>query len=268
MRIPTIEEPWTADEFNEALSKIKAKGDYDIAFDLGTGDTGTEWWTYGYSPFMQSFGGDLIDRDTYKTSDGVINGDAAVAWGEWMQSIVADGYTPKKSSTDAFADFTNGKSAMVWSGIWNSANMEKLGDDGVILPPPDFGTGPKIGGGSWQWAVSETCSNKEAANDYIEFSLDPKYLSEMAQKQSVVPATDEAAEITPGWAEGDPNRFFLDEAQAFALIRPPTPGYPFLTTTFAKAAQDIVAGGDVQQILDQAASDIDANLESNDYYGY
>ena len=45
-------------------------GKYPIAFDLGTGDTGTEWWTYAYSPFLQSFGGDLINRDDYKSADG------------------------------------------------------------------------------------------------------------------------------------------------------------------------------------------------------
>jgi len=41
-----------------------------------------------------------------------------------------------------------------------------------------------------------------------------------------------------------------------------------VTTTFAKAAQDIIAGGDPKQILDQAVSQIDANQKSNDYYGF
>jgi multiple sugar transport system substrate-binding protein len=65
-RIPTIDKPWTAAEFDQVLAKIKAVGKYPIAFDLGTGDTGTEWWTYAYSPFLQSFGGDLINRTDYK----------------------------------------------------------------------------------------------------------------------------------------------------------------------------------------------------------
>ena len=265
-RIPTVDKPWTADEFNQILAKIKAAGKPQIAFDLGTGDTGTEWWTYAYSPFLQSFGGDLINRTDYKSAEGVLNGDKAKAWAAWMQGLIKNGYTPKKSGTDAFADFVNGKSAMVWSGIWSTANMAKLGSDGVILPPPDFGNGPKIGGGSWQWAISSSCSNKDAALDYLKFSLDPKYLAQFAIKQNVVPATEEAAALTPGWKPGEPKRFFLDEAKKFALIRPPTPGYPYVTTTFAKAAQDIVSGGDANQILDRAAKDIDANFKSNNYY--
>ncbi len=33
----------------------------------------------------------------------------------------------------------------------------------LLLPPPDLGTGPKIGGGSWQWAISSTCEEVEGA---------------------------------------------------------------------------------------------------------
>ena len=266
VRVATVEKPWTAEEFEKALAAIKKSGTYDYAFDLGTGDSATEWWTYAYSPFLQSFGGDLIDRSDYKSADGVVNGESALAWAEWMQGLVEAGYTPKKSSADAFADFVNGKSAMVWSGIWNSATLAET-KDGVVMPPPDFGNGPKIGGGSWQWAISSTCGNPEAAQDYLEFSLDPKYLARFADEQSVVPATDEAAELAEGWSEGEPKRFFLDESKAYAELRPPTPGYPFLTSTFAKATQDLVAGGDPKKILDQAAADIDADLKANSYYG-
>ena len=266
VRVATVEDPWTAEEFNAAVRRIQATGDYKYAFDLGTGDPATEWWTYAYSPFLQSFGGDLIDRSDYKTADGALNGDAALAWAEWLQGLVDGGFTPAKSSTDAFADFANGDTAMVWSGIWNSTGLEDV-KDGVVMPPPDMGNGPKIGGGSWQWAVSSTCGNSEAAMDYLEFSLDPEYLARFADELNVVPATEEAAELAPGWEEGGPKRFFLDESVAFAELRPPTPGYPFLTSTFAKATQDIVAGGDPQEILDQAVTDIDADLRANDFYG-
>jgi multiple sugar transport system substrate-binding protein len=267
VRVATLEQPWTGAEFNQALEKIKGLGKPPIVFDLGTGDATPEWWTYAYSPFLQSFGGDLINRDGYKTADGVLNGDQALAWATWLQDLVEKGYTPKKSGTDAFADFVNGKSAMVWSGIWNATNLEKLGADGVVMPPPDFGNGPKIGGGSWQWAISSGCQNKDAALDYLKFSLNPKYLAAFATKQNVIPATEEAAAQAPGWEPGGPKRFFLEESKKFGLIRPPTPGYPYLTSTFAKATQDIVAGGNAKSILDQAVRDIDANLKSNNYYG-
>jgi multiple sugar transport system substrate-binding protein len=86
-------------------------------------------------------------------------------------------------------------------------------------------------------------------------------------KLNLIPATEETAAMSPGWEQGGDKRFFLDESQKFALIRPPTPAYPYITTTFAKAAQDIVAGGDAKKILDQAAKNIDQNLKSNNNYG-
>lgn len=266
VRIPTIEEPWTGEEFNTALKKIKAGGGYDHAFDLGTGEPASEWWTYAYSPFLQSFGGDLINRDGYKTADGVLNGDAAKKWAAWFRGLVTEGYAPAKSGTDAFADWQNNKSAMVWTGIWNAGKLPDT-KDGVALPPPDFGNGPKIGGGSWQWAVSSSCASKDAAMDYLEFSLDPKYLAEFVEKQGVVPATEEAAALVPGWEVGSPKRFFLEESAAFAELRPVTPGYPYLTSTFAKASQDIIAGGDADKVLDKAVTDIDADLKANRNYG-
>jgi multiple sugar transport system substrate-binding protein len=265
--VATIDKPWTAEQFNQTLEKIKASGKYDYPLDLGTGDATPEWWTYGYSPFLQSFGGDLIDRNGFATASGVLNGPQALAWANWFQGLVKSGYAPAKSGTDAFADFVNGKSAMVWSGVWNATNLDKV-KDGVVMPPPDLGTGPKIGGGSWQWSISSGCGNVAGALDYLKFSLQPKYLAAFANDLNVLPATDEAAAMTQDWKEGGDKRFFLEESKAFALIRPPTPAYPYVTTTFAKAAQDIVAGGNAKAILDQAASDIDQNLKSNDNYGY
>ena len=59
------------------LKKIKDSGDFDYPLDLATSLTG-EWWPYAYSPFLQSFGGDLINRTDYKSAEGVLNGDTAV----------------------------------------------------------------------------------------------------------------------------------------------------------------------------------------------
>jgi multiple sugar transport system substrate-binding protein len=266
MRVATIDQPWTADEFNQGLDKIKASGKYNYALDLATGDATPEWWTYGYSPFLQSFGGDLIDRNTFTTATGVLNGAQSLAWANWFQGLIKNKVTPAKSGADAFADFVNGKSAMVWSGVWNSEAIKKV-KDGVAVPPPDMGSGPKIGAGSWQWGISSSCGNAAGALDYIKFSLQPKYLSQFSTKLGLIPATDEAAEQAQGWGSDGEKRYYLDLSKQFALIRPPTPGYPYITTTFAKAAQDIAAGGDARKILDEAATNIDQNLKSNNNYG-
>jgi multiple sugar transport system substrate-binding protein len=212
--------------------------------------------------------GDLINRNDYKSAEGVLNGDKALAWAAWFRGLATDKLMPLKSGADPGKDFLNGKTAILYNGSWGAADgRKKFGDDIVFLPPPDFGNGPKIGGASWQWGISSGCQNTAGALDYLKFSLQPKYLSQFVTKLNLIPATEETAAMSPGWEQDGAKRFFLDESQKFALIRPPTPAYPYITTTFAKAAQDIVAGGDAKKILDQAAKNIDQNLKSNNNYG-
>jgi multiple sugar transport system substrate-binding protein len=72
VRIPTMQQPWTRDEFDAALAKVKQAGKFEYPIDMGVWDSG-EWWPYAYSPLLQSFGGDLIDRERYHSADGVLN---------------------------------------------------------------------------------------------------------------------------------------------------------------------------------------------------
>ena len=87
IRIPTLDEPWTGEEFDEILVKLKDSGKYEYPLNIGMADKG-EWYPYAFLPFLWSFGGDLVDRSTYQTAEGALNGDAAIAWGEWFQSLV------------------------------------------------------------------------------------------------------------------------------------------------------------------------------------
>ena len=75
MRIPTgIEDAWTLDEFNEALEKLQALDEVEYAIDFKMNYGQGEWYTYGFSPIIQSWGGNLIDRSDYQSADGVLNG--------------------------------------------------------------------------------------------------------------------------------------------------------------------------------------------------
>jgi multiple sugar transport system substrate-binding protein len=268
VRVPTIDSPWTRDEFADALAAIDALGEYAYPLDLGTAGTG-EWLTYGYSPLLQSFGGDLIDRETYTTAEGVLNGPEAIAWAEWFRGLIEDGYIAQTSGQDSTADFVNGNSALVYSGSWaNGTVTEALGDDVVVVPPPDLGTGPKIGAGSWQWAMSSGCESPEGARAYLEFAHQTKYFVAFGEALGLVPATEEAAAQLPSYAEGGRDRVFLEFAGRFAVVRPVTPAYPYITSVFQKATQDILAGGDPQTVLDKAVSDIDTDIRQNGNYEF
>ena len=107
-----------------ALEAAKASGNYEYALDLGMAWTG-EWYPYAFSPFLQSFGGDIVDRSTYQTAEGALNGDAALAFGEWWQSLFANDYAPGTSQDGADRDsgFIDGKYAFQWNGNWAGVTM-------------------------------------------------------------------------------------------------------------------------------------------------
>ena len=267
IRIPTMDQPWTGEEFDRILAELKASGEWAHPFDLGTAGGG-EWIPYAYSPILQSFGGDLVDRDDYTSADGVLNGPEAVAWAKWTQGLVEKGYVARTSGEDSTLDFVNGKSAIVWSGSWAAATVSEKFDDALYLPPVDFGQGPKIGGASWQWAMSSDCAAKEGAAAFLEFSAQTKYRAMYAEKLGVIPATEEAAAQVPDFAPGGKFRVFYDYAAQYAVPRPATPAYPFISSTFQKAYADLLDGADAQDVLDRAVEDIDRNIKQNGDYAF
>jgi multiple sugar transport system substrate-binding protein len=266
IRIPTTDKPWTKDEFDSALVKLKKGGKFEYPLEMGTGGSG-EWWPYAYSPQLESFGGDLIDRDGYKTASGTLDGKNSREWATWFRSLVTKGYIAKKSGADPNKDFLAGKSAIQWDGSWNAAkNADKLGDDLAIIPPVDFGNGPKIGGASWQWAMSASCSNKAGAQAWLKFSRQTKYFVDYAKATGTLPGTDAAAKQVEGYQPGGKFNVLVQYARKYAVVRPVTPAYPYISTEFQKAAQDILAGADPKNALGQAAKDIDNNLKTNNNY--
>lgn len=270
IRIPTLEEPWTLEEFDAALVTLQATGEFEFAFDPGMAWTG-EWYPYAFSPFLQSFGGDLVDRETYLTAEGVLNGPEAVAFGEWWQSLFERGLAPGTSQDagDRDTGFIDGKYALSWNGNWAALGaLEAFGDDTLFLPAPDFGNGSTIGAASWQFGVSSSSENQEGANAFIEFAIQDQYLADFSNGIGLIPATRSAAALTENYAEGGPMAVFFDLSAEQALIRPPTPGYVVMALVFERAIADITNGADVQTTLDIAVDEIDADIEANGGYGF
>jgi multiple sugar transport system substrate-binding protein len=224
IRIPTLAEPWDLKEFDAALETLQATGKYDHALDLGMAWKG-EWYPYGFSPFLQSFGGDIIDRSTFTTAEGALNGPEAVAFGEWWQSLFKRNLVspPTHDSADRDTGFIDGKYAMMWNGNWAGAGaLEPFGDDLLILPAPDFGNGSRIGAGSWQFGVSAKSEHKEGATEFIEFMMQDKYLVAFSDGINNIPSTSTAAAVSKNFAPGAPFEIFFELSAAQSTLRPPT----------------------------------------------
>jgi multiple sugar transport system substrate-binding protein len=270
IRVPTLDEPWTFDEFDAALETLQATGEFEYAFDPGMAWTG-EWYPYAFSPFLQSFGGDIIDRSTFLTAEGVLNGPEAIAFGEWWQSLFERDLAPGTSQDSADRDtgFIDGKYALQFNGNWAAgAALDAHGDDMLFLPAPDFGHGPKIGAASWQYGISADSEHPDGANAFIEFAIQGKYSAMFSDVNGLAPTTLEAAKLTKNYAPGAPLEVFFGLSEAQALIRPPTPAYLSAALTFEKAIADITNGADVVTALDAAVDEIDADIEANGGYGF
>ena len=58
VRIPNgVGDEWDQDEFLDALKKLQALPEVEYAIDLKMNYGAGEWFTYGFSPIVQSFGG-------------------------------------------------------------------------------------------------------------------------------------------------------------------------------------------------------------------
>ncbi|MEJ2392909.1 MAG: extracellular solute-binding protein [Gammaproteobacteria bacterium] len=133
-RIPrSAADAWSVAEFDQILAEL-AKRDPDRAvLDLKLNYTG-EWYTYAFSPVIESAGGDLIDRRTYQTSNGFINSPAAVAALQQVQHWIQRGWVDPNLDDAAFV---SGRVALSWSGHWEYARYKRAwGNDLLVLPLP------------------------------------------------------------------------------------------------------------------------------------
>lgn len=267
LRTPTIDHPWNKDEFMAALRAAKASNRFAYALDLATQNNGGGWYTYGFTPFLWSFGGDLVDRSTYQSAEGVLNGEAAIAFGTWFQSLFKDGYAEAgQTQTDRETGFAKGRYAFSWQGSGTALRALEAFNDTVFLPAPDLGHGAKVGSGSWQFGVSAVSKHPDGAAAFIKFALQDKYLAAFSDAAGLIPATKSATALTKNFRDGGALAPFFDIAKAQGMLRPVSPGFPVQSDVFRKAMGDIARGADVTDTLDAAVDAIDTDIDRNRGY--
>ena len=264
-RIPKhVDEAWTFTEFMSILKKLKAlkevKYPIDFKINYGVG----EWYTYGFSPIFQAFGADLIDRKTYKSADGILNGPEALAAAAWFQALFAQKFADSNPPGDA--EFINGEAAISWVGHWVWQPYHKaLGNDLVLLPMPKFFK-QATGMGSWAWSITTKSKHPEAAWKFLAFLLRPEEILKMTNANGAVPSRFSAISKSELYKKDGPLAIFVEQLKTIAVPRPVTPAYPAITSSFAKAIDNIIKGADIRKELDNAVKEIDQDIEYNAGY--
>lgn len=278
-RLPSgPEDAWTVDEFEQIMADLVAQG-HPYALDIKWWYGAGEWRPFGFAPMIQSAGGDVIDRSTMMSADGALNGDAAVEVMERFQGWVETGYVDLEAVDDS--NFTVGADGeavtgdevpLSWVGHWMyNSYSEALGDDLVLLPLPDFGTGSKSGSGSWQWAMSPAGAEKDADAvwAFIDFVTSPEMVEAIAEIEGAMPNLSSLLDADPRLQPGGDlyvYRLNFEGAPNIAVPRPATPAYPTIRQAFSDAFADIVTGADVASTLDRAVEVIDDDIDINDGY--
>ena len=264
IRIPTLERPWRLSEFDEILQRLATHDPDGQVLDLKLNYAG-EWYTYAFSPLIQSAGGDLIDRDHYESADGYLNSPEAVTALKAVQSWIQEGWVDPNVGDAAFV---TGRVALAFGGHWNySQYAQRYPDDLVLLPLPDFGQGSRTGQGSWCWAVTADSHAPRAAAQFLAFLLRPEEVLAMSEANGAVPATRTAIKRSPRYRSGGPLHLFVRQLEGgYAVPRPRTPAYPVITAEFQAAIDRVRSGGDVRAVLDRAAQVIDDEIEDNRGY--
>lgn len=264
IRIPSLERPWRGDEFEAILERLAQDDPDGQVLDLKLNYAG-EWYTYAFSPLLQSAGGDLMDRQVHDHADGMLNGAASVDALGRVQGWIERGRVDPNIDDAAF---TTRRTALALGGHWNYPRYhEALGDDLLLLPLPDLGRGSRTGQGSWCWAVTASSEHPEAAARFLAFLLRPEEVLAMSQANGAVPATLRAIAQSPDYRKGGALRLFVEQLQGgHSVPRPRTPAYPIITAEFQRAFERIRSGTDVQTALDRAARVIDNEIADNQGY--
>jgi multiple sugar transport system substrate-binding protein len=267
-RIPTgVADAWTASEFTAILHRLRSVGyrqPLDLQVTPATLAQAPEWWSYGFAPIVWSAGGDLIDRSTYRTAQGVLNSPAAIRALTIMQSWFRDGLVNPNTATS----FVRGQAPISWVGHWMFDPYRKaFPHDLQIVPLPRFGPRPSSGMGSWQWGITANATDGDAVWRFLSYLLQPAQVLHMSQANGSIPATLSAVRLSPNFASGGPEHVYVQQLQdGIARPRPQTPAYPAVSLAFAAALTRISQGEHVRQALDAAVRHIDANLAANRYY--
>lgn len=255
---------WTADEFENILARLAERDPDGAVLDLKL-NYGDEYFTYAFSPPIQSAGGDLIDRSAYRSAEGALNGPEAVGvmtrYGRWIE----DGRVDLNLDDAAFVA---GRVALSWVGHWEYGRYrEAAGDDLAVLPLPDFGNGTRTGQGSWNWGLTRDCRNPDAAVRFLEFLLAPDEILAMTEVNGAVPATRTAIARSDLYGKDGPLRLFAVQLlEGYGVPRPRTPAYPIVSSAFARAFHAVRNGADVRKTLDRAVRVIDRDIAENDGY--
>lgn len=240
-------EPWTREEFEDAVAKLEASGVTPVS--IGTAFQAAALW----QALIRQYGGSLTDE---AGTTATYNSEAAVQALERIKEL-RDKYTPEVSGTgDPEVNvFKQGDVGMTFHGPWWISDLQKLDFVG-FAPLPTIGDQPATWGGSHQIGFTSDDPTTQAAG-----AVWIKWLSENSMewaKAGQVPARQSVRD-DPALAEAAAPISSVVESANIVVILPQVAALePALWDQFGPVIDAYLAG----DVTDAAAALEEANARS------
>jgi multiple sugar transport system substrate-binding protein len=251
---PPGKDPWTQQQFNDALAKLEAIKVTPVS--LGTAFQAAALW----QALVRQYGGDLTDPEG-KTA--TYNSDAGVKALEKIKEL-RDKYTPEVSGTgDPEVNvFKQGNVGITFHGPWWISDLQKLDFVG-FAPLPTIGDKPATWGGSHQLALTTDDPKTQAAA-----AVWIRWLSEHSvqwAKAGQVPARTSQREDPNLTTIAPPIANIIESANTVKIL-PPVPALePALWDQFGSVIDAYLAGDttDAKAALDAANAKSQQTMDEN-----
>lgn len=202
VRIPTPEEPWTWDEFQEAAMQLTTEDTYGVAFPLGSP-------TNAVLTLSPAMGGTWIENPEEDPSFAV--GEAEVEIPRRIHEMIyedksADPAAVSSSVTDSLPGFFAGEYAMVFAAIWLRQQMVEQAPedfDWVTIPPLVGPEGSEQAVSPQILSVAAQSEHPAEATQFIEFFLNGENMAELALGDWLVPTSEEALDAVQSDTGGE-----------------------------------------------------------------
>jgi multiple sugar transport system substrate-binding protein len=161
--------------------------------------------------------------------------------------------------------FTAGQAAFLrnWSYVYAIAQdpaQSKVVDKVAVAPLPAFPGGKSTAClGGYQFGVSASSKNKEAAVEFVKWMSSPATQLKFATEVGLAPSRS-AVFDDPELAKANPFMVKLKDVFVGGAPRPVTPKYPQVSLALQSGVSRALSSGDVQGALTQAKNQIEQSV--------
>ena len=261
-RIPTsVNDAWSKEEFEEILTKLATLPKVTYPLDVGLKKTGGVWNEFAIAPWIMMAGGEFFDPTSLKAV-GNLNSPASIEAMIYFSYLLKQKFiAPAEANRDPKHPLAT--MPLLASGPWMASVLRKAHkDDYLLLPMPKLGPVPAAASAGWMFSISKTTKNPQEAAEFLAFMLSPRKIGDMSNRLGGIPSTRDALKYARNYRDNAPLRLFLEQFEDKPKLLLAHPEYAVVSNEFSQAVQLIIRGGNIEETLAQAATNIDNAMAS------